>query len=165
MMKQDYYQLPEEDRERMTRAEMTAMHWIYSAVNSVLHGKEDLAQRLECIPNGKRRYNMMMGHLFSIANDLTGTIPEKQRTKIRNIMNDMEIRLVPKMMARDVSVVMTKEDAMQLLDYAKAAKCAFCTEDNESCRKCPLYRIMEAEVPLEKYDGFLCPYNLAEWEE
>ena len=163
-MKQTYYSLPEEDRERMTRTEMIAMNWMFSALNSCIHSETDLAKRLECVPHGKKRFRLLVGQISAIMNDLTGTMPEKQKDKVRNMMHDMEIRLVPKMTPRDVSIVLSRKDAMVLFDLAKEAKCTTCMLDSEQCRKCELYKIMTAETPLEKYEGYLCPYNLAEWE-
>ena len=160
-----WFQLPENECVRLTRMEMTAMNWLYAALSSCLHGQEDLAKRLEIVPDGPQRYAKMVDDLSSIVNDLTGTMPDKQKTKVRNMMHDMELRLVPKMTRRDVAVVLAKEDAMTLLDLAKENKCVMCMLDSEECRKCDLYKIMEAETPLEEYKGYLCPYNLAEWEK
>jgi hypothetical protein len=165
-MKKDYYKLPEEECVRMTRPEMISMNWLYAAENSCAYGRDDLARRIEMIPHGKRRFNMMLGQLRAIVNDITGTMPEPQKQKVRNTMKDMELRLVPKMTKRDVAVVLSKEEAMTLFDYAKSAKCTTCIKDSEECLKCDLYKIMMANVPLEDYDkGYLCPYNLAEWED
>ena len=57
----------------------------------------------------------------------------------------------------------TKEQAKALLDCARW-KCHDCIEDGESCRKCQLYKLLEATTPMDDYgDGMICPYSLAQW--
>ena len=165
-MKEDYYKLPEDECVRMTRPEMISMNWLYAAENSCAYGRDDLAKRIAMIPNGKRRFNLMLGQLRSIVNDITGTMPEEQKKKVRNTMKDMELRLVPKMTRRDVSIVLSKDEAMTLFDYAKLHMCQTCIKDAEEGQKCELFKIMSANIPLDNYDKtYLCPYNLAEWED
>ena len=60
-MKRTWYQLPESECERLNRTEMNAMRWCLAAINSVAYAQDDLAKRLECIPNGKVRWRLMLG--------------------------------------------------------------------------------------------------------
>jgi hypothetical protein len=36
--------------------------------------------------------------------------------------------------------------------------------DSNECRNCPLEKVLEKVVPLDRYDSVLCPYNMAPWE-
>ena len=71
-MKKTWYQLQEEDCERLNRTEMTALRWSLAAINSCAYAQDDLAKRLECIPDGKVRWRLMLGQLRALCNDLLG---------------------------------------------------------------------------------------------
>ena len=162
----EYFQLPEDQTVRMFRNEFTAMKWLYSALNSMLCGSEDLKERLKMIPDGAERFRKTLDDMTALVNDLTGTMPEKQKQKVRTFMRDNEFRIVPKWTAKDVKVVLEKDDAKMLFDAAMEAKCGPCLMDGEECKKCKLYNMLIAETPLKSYGtGALCPYNLATWED
>jgi len=164
-MKQTWYQLPEDDCERLNRDEMQAVRWTLAAVNSVAQAQEPLQKRLECIPNGKSRWRLLLGQMRAVTNDIIGTIPYKQCVNIKNVMMDMELRLVPKYSAAENRVVMDAKDLAFLIDAAKRDMCAGCIYTGDECRKCELYKILSAITPLKDYgNGMICPYNLAEWE-
>ena len=164
-MKKTWYQLPEEDCERLTRDEMQALRWSLAAVNSVAQAEGPLKDRLECIPSGKVRWRLLLGQLRAVTNDLIGTIPYKQCVNIKNVMNDMELRMVPKFSASDNRVIMTAPDLAYLVDAAKRDKCMGCIYTGDECRQCELYKILSAITPMQDYgNGMICPYNLAEWE-
>lgn len=166
MIKQTWYQLPEESCERLTASEMRAVRWCLAAISSIAYAQEDLASRLECVPNGKCRWRLMLGHLRALLNDLLGTVPEKQRKSIRNTMHDMEQRLVPKYTPMDNRVVLPAHDVGYLVEQAKKEMCTSCVLTDDECRKCELYQILEAAVPLDDYgNGGICPYNMLKWEE
>lgn len=149
---------------RLTRAEMTTMFWLYSALNSTLYAKDDLTDRLDMVPRGHERLLEVIDILKELVNDLTLTVPEKQKSKIRNIMTDMEIRMVPKAAPKDVRLVLDKEEARVLVDSAQDL-CKTCVKDGTECLQCELHNVLTAILPLENYGlGALCPYNLAEWE-
>ena len=164
-MKQTFYQLPEEDCERLNSTEMRAIRWSLTAVNSIAYAERDLANRLECIPNGKVRWRLMLGQLRALCNDLIGTTPNKQVKTIRNTLNDMEIRLVPKFTTFDNRVVLDASDVGALVTLAKETACTSCIKTDSECRACELYKILESAAPLDDYgDGGLCPYNMLTWE-
>lgn len=157
--------LPEEQCERMSRAEFNAVRAMLIVVSFCIDAKHDLQHRLELIPHGKRRMNMALGAIQAIMNDIIGTITRAQAQQIRNTMNDMEVKITPKLMPIGQTVLMDLQTAKDLTDCARE-KCRICAEDGESCRQCKLYQVMEATTPLEDYgNDLLCPYNLADWEE
>ena len=164
-MKKTFYQLPEEDCERLTSTEMRAVRWSIAAVNTVAYAEEDLAKRLECIPNGKVRWRLMLGQLRALCNDILGKMPIKQHKTIMNVMNDMELRMVPRLTKRDDAVVIDADDLGYMVMLAKQEKCTSCIMTDDECRKCELYKILESAVPLDDYgSGALCPYNMVDWE-
>ena len=67
--------MQEEDCERMNRGEYEAMRCLLGAVSYVAHANDDLGKRLDCIPSGRQRMNMMLGGIRAIADDLIGTMP------------------------------------------------------------------------------------------
>lgn len=165
-MKKTFYQLPPEQCERLRAQEMAALRWSIAAVNICSTAEGDLKDRLECIPNGRVRFRLMLGQLRAICNDLIGTTTIKQAKQIRNVMNDMELRMVPKFSASTSRMVLDKEQATFLVEAAKEAKCAACILDGEECRRCELYQLLEAVTPLDNWSGTgLCPYNHDDWKE
>jgi len=163
-MKTTYYSLPEEDRERLTRTEMQAVRWCLAAISSIAYAQDDLASRLDCIPYGRIRWRLMLGHLRACLNDVLGTTPLKQRKTIQNVMNDMELRMVPKLSSNSQRVTMDVEDLSLLVRAAKKDYCSACILTDEECRKCELYKVLESVAPLDDYgDGSLCPYSKEEW--
>ena len=107
------YSLPEDQRERVTRTEMHSLQWLLNDISSMSYAQEDLAKRLECVPAGMQRMRLATGQLRSLLRDLFGTIPEKQRRQIQNAAKDMEVRLVPKLTPRKVSLVLEEETAKE----------------------------------------------------
>ena len=157
--------LQEEDCKRLNRAEFEALRCLLGAVNYTAIARDDLQKRMEAIPGGKQRMNMTLGGLKAIADDLIGTVPRGQCKQIRNTMQDMEMRMVPKMASMSRNVILDKDIAKGLVNAAME-KCHGCVEDQEECRKCPLYKVLESFLPLDHYDGgMLCPYSVSEWED
>lgn len=163
-MKNTWYQLPEDQCERVNRTEMQALRWSLTAVNSVAYAERDLEKRLECVPNGKARWRLMLGQLRALCNDLVGTIPEKQKNAVRNVMSDMEVRLVPKMTPYDKRIVMGVDDLSYIVAHAKKDICLGCTYSGDECRQCELCRILEGIAPLQDWGSdALCPYSREDW--
>lgn len=158
------YEIPEEDRRRLTRTEMHSMERLMNLVHSLVYAKDDLAERLETIPSGKQRMNMAVGHFRSLMWDLSGTIPAKQQKNLDNVVQDMKMQIVPKMTPTPVTVTLSKAVAMELVDAAQI-KCARCAEFNEQSEKCKLRKLLETVVPLESYSGLMCPYSRSKWED
>ena len=157
--------LDDEDCERLNRAEFEAVRCLLGALNYVAHAKDDLQKRLECVPSGRQRMAMAVGGLNAIAEDLIGTIPKGQCKQIRNTMNDMDMRMIPKLTPMSQNVILEKDVAKSLIDTTRE-KCHGCVEDDESCRGCGLYRVLESFLPLDSYDnGMLCPYSMATWKD
>lgn len=76
---------------------------------------------------------------------------------------DYEMRLTPKLTPTTSRIIMEKEEFRELVDIART-KCHDCTEDNDSCAKCRLFKLLTSILPLDDYNGgLLCPYNLGEW--
>lgn len=157
--------LEDADCERLNRGEYEAVRCLLGAVSYTAHASDDLKKRLECIPSGRERMNMTLGGIRAICDDIIGTIPVGQCKQLRNTMNDMEIRIVPKLAAMSQNVILEKDVAKGLIDAAME-KCRGCVETNEGGRKCALYKVLESFLPLNDYDnGLLCPYAVSEWAE
>lgn len=166
MIKQTFYELPEQDRERLNATEMRSARWMIAALSVCVESQRELKDRLECIPSGKARFRLMLGHLRALCNDLLGTTPYKQRRVIGNTMLDMELRMIPKHTPGDKSVVMNTDDLSFVIKYAKEALCMTCVLTGEECRQCELYKIMESICPQDDWgDSTICPYNRDDWME
>ena len=159
------YTLPDDQCERLRRSEMMAVRMLLAALSSAAYAKEDLQDRLACVPDGKARFRLALGGLRTVCDDIVGTISRNQCKQIKGTMTDFEMRLLPKLTPLSTNIIMTKEQGKELLDCARW-KCHDCVEDGEACRQCKLYQLLEATTPLEDYgNGLICPYSLAEWEE
>ena len=156
--------MEEEDCTRLNRGEFEAVRCLLGAVNYAAHANDDLVKRLMIIPGGQQRMADALKELRDIADDVIGTVPMGQCKQIRNTMSDMEIRMTPKLAPMSRNIVLEKDTAKDLIDIAME-RCHRCVEDQRSCRKCALYRVLESFLPLESYDNsLLCPYSRAEWE-
>lgn len=163
-MKETFYQLPEEDCERLKSREMNAIKWCMAAINSIAYAQDDLKDRLDCIPSGQVRWRLMLGHLRACLNDIIGTIPRKQAKQIKNLMEDMELRFMPKLTRTSNRVCIEVEDFAYFVEHAKADVCTSCILTDDECRKCKMYQLMESLAPLDDYgDGTMCPYAHKEW--
>lgn len=162
MTKRKSYQLPEEDRERITRYEMHAVRWLIATKITIQHAEENIANRLECIPSGKRRFRLMLGQLRAICDDLLGTIPKEQRKQIDNVMHDMQLNMIPRLAPGSEKVVMESKDLAFIIYHAQRDEelCQTCVKDGNECRKCKMYQMLVAVAPLPDYgSGMMCPYN------
>lgn len=163
-MKRTWYQLPEKDCERLNRSEMNAMRWCLAAINSVAYAQDDLAKRLECIPNGKVRWRLMLGQLRALLDDILGTIPKAQCKNIKHVMDDMELRMVPKYTPKTDRVNMGIEQLSWLVNAARKDTCMSCIRNGDECRTCDLYKILESIAPREEWGPItMCPYYNDDW--
>ena len=155
----------EEDCERMTRTEFEATRCLLGATSYLAHARDDLGKRLECIPGGRQRMNMLMGQVKSLSNAIVDTMTTQQAKQMWNVMKDMDMRMVPKMTPSKTNVLLPVEAAKTLVSSAQH-KCRVCVADGEEARKCELYKVLEALTPLDSYgDGLTCPYYLSEIED
>lgn len=164
-MKKTFYQLPDEQCERLNKQEMTALRWLIAAENSASHAKKDLEKRLECIPEGKRRFQMMHGQLLAIVNDLIGTTPAKQCKQVQNTMEDMKLSMIPKLTPDTDKVIMNAVDLAYIVFHAQKdeALCMTCVRDDTECRSCEFYQILSAIAPRQDWgSSLMCPYN-SDW--
>jgi hypothetical protein len=149
----------------MTRNELNAMKWLLAMLCTTADGEKALAKRLDAIPDGRKRMRKAMISFKAISDDLIGTTNQSQAHTLHGIMKDFDVRIIPKAAHCAQNVIMTREDAMTLIDSARE-RCKGCTEDDVSCRKCKLYKFLISYSPLDDYDnGLLCPYMLADWED
>ena len=162
MIKQTWYQLPDEDCERLTRFEMQSVRWIMAALNILVNAEKPMADRLDCIPEGRRRFRLMLGQLRAVCNDLIGTTPREQCKQIQGVMKDMQLNLIPKLAPGSEKVVMDPKDLAYLIHHAQRDEelCQTCVKDGNECRKCKMYKMLVAVAPLPDYgSGMMCPYS------
>lgn len=153
-----------EDAWDLNRKEKTCLMFLMNAASSLVEAKTDLADRLKHIDGGAELMEQVADGSVKLLTEVRKTIPERQRTSLANTVTDYEMRLVPRLTPSKTNVVVAKEDFRSLVDAAQT-KCQDCTELNEDCGKCDLFRLLQVVLPLDAYDTtFLCPYNRAEWE-
>ena len=159
------YSLPEADCERLKRNEMNSLRMLLANLSSAEYVRMELKNRLDCIPDGNRRFRLALGGLKAVCEDVIGTISAAQAKQIYGTLKDYRMQMVPKAMPGTVNIMLTKEQGVELIDLARE-RCHGCVEDGNSCRECRLYKLFEATTPLDDYgDGLICPYSLAEWED
>lgn len=153
------YRCPEADRERVRKSEMTAIKMLITLLSVTANAKDDLADRLKRIPRGRWKIAAAFGLLYSVIEDVRGTIPKNQNLQIEGTINDYKVQVVPRAVPLSDNVVMTRSQAWELVRMAKD-RCTACTEDGYSCRQCRLYKFLEATDPQEDYgSGISCPYS------
>ena len=150
------------DAVRLTRSEKMSMIVLAYAATILEDLKKDLVDRLEMVEDGKERLMELSEKTDRLLQDVRLTIPENQRMNLQNTASDFEIRLSPKLTPYKTNIIMQKDEFKELVDIART-KCRECTEDDESCEACELFQLLTVLLPLEEYDGMLCPYNLGEW--
>lgn len=153
-----------DDAWNVTRNEKIAILFLMNTVSAMMDSRDDLKDRVSRIDGGAELMDTMVNSAEKLLTEIRRTIPTEQRMNINNVSKDMEMRMVPKMTPSKTTVLMQKEDFRQLVDAAQI-KCRECTDDSEECKACRLFKLLKNVVPLERYDGtFLCPYNMAGWE-
>ena len=156
--------MSDSEKPRLTRTETHCVQWLMNAMSSFRYAADDLKDRLTLVPDGPGRIRELNEFSSALLTDIADTIPDKQRRHLINLAQDMEVRLVPRMMPKNVTVVLSKEEATELVDAAQE-KCKHCAEFAEESEKCRLRQILEIVVPLKDYGGLICPYSKAEWED
>lgn len=158
------FNLPENECERATRDEMSAIRMILVLASEVNYDKDDLVKRLKIIPDGEARMNQVSIDITELFRDIVGTITHKQRKALQNSASDYDIQLVPKMMPAKTSVAVSKEDLTTLINAARQ-KCMYCSLGGDDVKKCDLYNLLEVLVPLNDYGSsdIICPYTYQEW--
>ena len=151
--------------EMLNRGEYEAVRCLLGAVNYAAHARDGLRDRIDAVTNGKTRLDVLVDGIRYLTDELIRTVPEGQCRQLKNTMQDMEIRMVPKLSGMTQNVILEKDIAKGLIDAAMD-RCHGCVEDSVQCRKCHLYQLLESFLPLESYEnGLLCPYSVAEWAE
>lgn len=152
-----------DDAVRLTRTEKMAMLELCYMATVFDDLQKDLGDRLEKIDQVAEKMHVLASGSDEILNDLRLTVPMNQRMSLQNTAMDYEMRLTPKLTPTTSRIIMEKEEFRELVDIART-KCHDCTEDNDSCAKCRLFKLLTSILPLDDYDGgLLCPYNLGEW--
>lgn len=164
-VKREHYELPDDQCERLTGNEMDGLRWCLNTTSMLFVAKDNLQKRLECVPYGRERMNMLTGGMNALFQDLLGTVTNKQRKALRNTARDYKIKLVPAVGMEKSIMAVDEQDFKTLISAAKN-KCKDCTKCGMVVRKCPLYQILEVYVPLDEYDDtIMCSYAYKKWEE
>lgn len=162
-MKQPF-ELPDEQCERLTRNEMSAVRMLLILSSEMNYAKEDLQKIMGIVPNGKARMNMLVGNCTSLFKDVLGAMSDKQRKVLKNSALDYDLKIVPKVSAGQTSIAVQKDDMTELVNCARE-KCKLCALSGLEAKNCKLYRLLEAYIPLDDYGAeIICPYAYQEWE-
>lgn len=155
--------LDDKDCVRMRRSEFEATRMMIGASRFMEYAAEDLQERLEMVPDGKARLAQGLRQVNEVVEDVIGTMTVTQCRQVRNTLNDMVMKLMPKLSPTSSNVLMEKDIARGLIDIAME-KCKGCTEDGVTCKACALYQVLEAISPMQEYSELSCPYALTHWE-
>ena len=150
--------------ERLRRSEMTALKMLYTLLAITAEAKDDLWDRLQHVPHGRWMLASAFGMLGRVCKDVRDTATKEQKKQMNDTLLNYKVQVVPKATPLSDNVVITKQQAYSLVNIAKD-RCRECTENGFSCRKCELYKFLEAADPLEDYgNDLMCPYALREWK-
>ena len=148
---------------RFVRAEMDMMKRLAAFLSELLFLQDDM-KRLDDITDDRDRVKTIIDNTASLAKDLLDTAPDNQRRHFATTLNDYKIELVPKLKPGSQNVLLSKEQAKELVEFAQE-KCKMCIEDSESAKKCPLAKLLETTALPDRYDSMLCPFSLAKWAD
>lgn len=135
-----------------------------SYLSELSYMRDDMQSRLSMVENGPDRLNKLIEDAGSLLRDILDTGTENQKRKLRNTFHDFKMVLTPMMSPGTTNVLMTKDQAKELVDLAQE-KCKNCIEDAEAAEKCPVFKVMEVTTPLNRYDSMICPFSLAQWSD
>ncbi len=150
--------------ERLVRNEMNTLKRFAASFSEFLFVKDDLANRLKTIQNGERRLDEIIEKTNSLFTDILKTVPENQRKQLINTLSDYRFELIPKLHPGSTNVIMTKDQAKELVDLAQE-KCKTCIEYSDNAQNCSVYKMLEKTALPDHYDTIICPYSLAEWAD
>ena len=150
--------------ERFVNKEFSLLKRLTAFISDLMYTKEDLAERLDIIPDGRQRLDEAINDVSEIVKELISTGPEAQKKQLYSTIKDYKVELVPKFTPSPANIIMTKKQAKKLIDIAQE-KCKACVEDPDSALKCPIYQVLETTAPLDSYDSLICPYSIAEWAD
>lgn len=152
-----------EDAVRLKRSEKMGMIVLSYAATVLDDLRNEIPGRINMAENGMERLTKISEETDALLNDLRLTVPMDQRMHLQNTAKDMEMRITPKATPSESNVLMQKEEFRSLVDFART-KCRECTDDDEECTKCELYKLLTVILPMEDYHyRYMCPYNLGEW--
>lgn len=158
------FELPDNECERATRDEMSAIRMLLIMSSNLAYAEDDLKKRLSIVPDGEARLKSVLEESTSLFQDILGTISDKQRRKLRNDANDYDVKLTPKFSADKTTMALSKQELMTLVNCARE-KCKFCILNGRECEQCELYQMLITIIPLNDYGSdIVCPYVYQEWE-
>ena len=148
--------------ERLTRSELNATYRLAACLSELNYTKDDCKNVLERIESADQ-LNTVIENMSDILRKIVMAAPDNQQRQIRNLINDYKVEIVPRLKPSNPNVLMTKEQAKNLIELAQE-RCHGCVESGKNIEKCALFKLLETLLPLDSYDTFVCPYALAEWE-
>lgn len=148
---------------RFVNKEFSLLKRLTAFISDLLYAKEDLSARLDMIPDGQKRLDKAIDDVSEIVKELISTGPISQKRQLNSTIKDYKVELVPKFTPSPANIIMTKEQAKQLIDIAQE-KCKTCIESPKAARSCALYKVLEITALTDTYDSLLCPYSTATWE-
>ena len=149
---------------RFVNKEFSVLKRLTAFISELLYMKDDLQSRLELVPDGQKRMDRLLDDASQLAKDVIATGPETQKRQLYNTIKDFKVELTPKLTPGSANVLISKEQAMRLIDIAQE-KCKTCVEDPASAKQCSLYKFLEITVLPDSYDSLLCPYSQAKWAD
>lgn len=158
------FELPDNECIRMNRHEVAACRMVMALMSNLMYAREDLKARMETVPGGPARMDKVVTEVQELFQDIIGTVSDRQRKQLRNIAQDCEIQLIPKLTHSQNRVLIPANEVREIVDMARE-KCRMCTDSDAQARKCRLYQWLEVNIPLEDYgSGLMCPYSNIDWE-
>ena len=149
---------------RFVNKEFSQLKILMSFMSELLYTRDHFQDRLEYVQDGQKRMNKLITNVSGLIRDILATGPESQRKQLGNVTKDYKVELLPKLSQGSANIIMTKEQAKQLIDLAQE-KCKTCVEDPQSAQKCALYQFLEVTAVPDSYNSLLCPYAKATWAD
>jgi len=150
--------------ERLVRNEMNTLKRFAAAFSEFLFAKDELTNRLKTIQDGEQRLDEIIEKTDSLFAEILETAPENQIKQLKNTLSDYRFELIPKLHPGSTNIIMTKDQAKELVNLAQE-KCKTCIEYANDAQNCSIYKLLEKTALPDHYDTIICPYSLAEWAD
>ena len=129
--------------------EYAALRQMFGFVNVM--DEDALKERLKTIPSGWRDMRMMAAVSKHLVHELLTTVPIKKRLSIQSELRNTvcEIKFKPPSSKMEDCVVISRKALVRLMERAIDMDCLFCDKSLNECKRCTLYKDLNACFPYE----------------
>jgi len=154
------YQPDADGRYPLSMQEYTALRTLFGAVNAL--DSDTLKDRCKLFPGGWRDLRCAYTLCKKVMENLLFTVPAKKLVSMRRELTHTicEVKIKPPTSSTEDTVMVSRRALIDLINRAIYMDCMFCEKNAKECKRCQLYKDMNACFPYELLDpqDTLCPF-------